>query len=350
MPRIKVTINKANTKRIVDFVKALKKKYPVFGPWLGIEEDNFLADWIQLMKDEIRSIRDCHEKDIICTYIDEAMKVAPFISRTDATTLYLAAKKKARASLVKQYTDKTFDNNIDRYFNEVKKQYIEHPQNECDDLVFCDENRDIFLKNNLKLVVNCAKRYQNLGMPFDDCDSTFIKECKRVGATLTRELELIKDVKYVVQCEKCGAEIEVDKTVFNHIDEYRTKCCKADLVNKRIIHLDVKEDKNKSIVNCHTNYLETAIQILNNKRNDIKQIKNCADEPKKDEKICEGVLVFEGKSRKINQTCLWRSLKYHYENRDIVKIRIIRDAYPEIYPNAFRCLTKTIQNYIINNI
>ena len=168
MPRIKVTINKANTKRIVDFVKALKKKYPVFGPWLGIEEDNFLADWIQLMKDEIRSIRDCHEKDIICTYIDEAMRVAPFISRTDATTLYLAAKKKARASLVKQYTDKTFDNNIDRYFNEVKKQYIEHPQNECDDLVFCDENRDIFLKNNLKLVVNCAKRYQNLGMPFDD--------------------------------------------------------------------------------------------------------------------------------------------------------------------------------------
>lgn len=188
------------------------------------------------------------------------------------------------------------------------------------------------------------------GMPFDDCDPGFIKECKRVGATLTRELELIKDVKYVVQCEKCGAELEVDKTVFNHIDEYRTKCCKADLVNKRIIHLDVKEDKNKSIVNCHTNYLETAIQILNNKRNDIKQIKSCADESKKDEKICEGVLVFEGKSRKINQTCLWRSLKYHYENRDIVKIRIIRDAYPEIYPNAFRCLTKTIQNYIINNI
>lgn len=188
------------------------------------------------------------------------------------------------------------------------------------------------------------------GMPFDDCDPGFIKECKRVGATLTRELELIKDVKYVVQCEKCGAELEVDKTVFNHIDEYRTKCCKADLVNKRIIHLDVKEDKNKSIVNCHTNYLETAIQILNNKRNDIKQIKSCADESKKDEKICEGVLVFEGKSRKINQTCLWRSLKYHYENRDIVKIRIIRDAYPEIYPNAFRCLTKTIQNYITNNI
>ena len=53
------------------------------------------------------------------------------------------------------------------------------------------------------------------GMPFDDCDSTFIKECKRVGATLTRELELIKDVKYVVQCEKCGAELEVNKTVFN---------------------------------------------------------------------------------------------------------------------------------------
>ena len=148
MPRIKVTINKANTKRIVDFFKTLNKKYPIFGPCMGIEEDYFLADWIQLMKDEIRAIRDCHEKDIICTYIDEALRIDPFISRKDATTIYLAAKIKARPSVVKQNTYKTFDNNIDRYFNEVKKQYIEHPQNECDDVVFCDENREIILNNN----------------------------------------------------------------------------------------------------------------------------------------------------------------------------------------------------------
>lgn len=168
MPRIKVTINKANTKRIADFVKNLKKKYPAFGQWLGIDQDNFLNDWKQIMRDEIRSIRDCHEKDIICTYIEEASKAAAHVDRYDAISLYKITKPNARRLLVKQYTDKSFDNNIDRYFNEVKKQYIEHPQNECDDLVFCDENREIFLKNNLKLVVNCAKRYQGLGVPFDD--------------------------------------------------------------------------------------------------------------------------------------------------------------------------------------
>ena len=168
MPRIKVTINKANTKRIIDFAKTLKKQYPKYGLWKGQEDDEFFLEWMKIMKDEIRSIRDCHEKDIIEAYVKEALRIAKFVNSTDTKTLYLASKKNARAALVKLYTNKSFDNNIDRYFNEVKKQYIEHPQNECDDLVFCNENRDIFLKNNLKLVVNCAKRYQGLGVPFDD--------------------------------------------------------------------------------------------------------------------------------------------------------------------------------------
>lgn len=168
MPRIKVTINKANTKRIINFVKTLKKECPQYGQWEGQEDDVFFLEWMKIMKDEIHSIRDCHEKDIIEAYVKEALRVAKFVNSTDPKTLYLASKKNARSSLVKLYTNKTFDNNIDRYFNEVKKQYIEHPQNECDDLVFCEENREIFLKNNLKLVVNCAKRYQGLGVPFDD--------------------------------------------------------------------------------------------------------------------------------------------------------------------------------------
>lgn len=40
--------------------------------------------------------------------------------------------------------------------------------NESDDLQFLPENRDVFIKNNLKLVIECAKRYQNLGIEFDD--------------------------------------------------------------------------------------------------------------------------------------------------------------------------------------
>lgn len=168
MPRIKVTINKANTKRLIDFVKKLKKENPTYGTWDGEDKDEFYLKWFSLMKDEIRSIRDCHEKDIIVAYVDEATRIAKFLTTNTPESLFYATKKGARSYLVKQYTNKSFDNNIDRYFNEVKKQYIEHPQNECDSLEFSKENRDVFLKNNLKLVVNCAKRYLNLGLPLDD--------------------------------------------------------------------------------------------------------------------------------------------------------------------------------------
>lgn len=168
MPRIRITINKANTKRIIDFVKELKKKNPQYGNWGGQDNDIFLNKWMSIMKEEIKSVKDCNEKSIVETYIEEALRIAPVLSVASPEFLYNACKPYARKSLVKKYTDKTFDNNIDRYFNEVKKEYILHPQNECDDLIFCDGNREIFLKNNLKLVVNCAKRYQNLGVPFDD--------------------------------------------------------------------------------------------------------------------------------------------------------------------------------------
>ena len=39
---------------------------------------------------------------------------------------------------------------------------------ESEDMAFVPENRDVFIKNNLKLVIDCAKRYQNLGLPLDD--------------------------------------------------------------------------------------------------------------------------------------------------------------------------------------
>lgn len=151
-----------------DFVRDLKKENPQYGILEGTENDPWLQEWVQIMKDEIKSVKDCHDKDIVETYIEVAKEKAFFCSCTTPSFLYNMCKEEARKRLMKKYTDKSFDNNIDRYFNEVKKEYIMHPQNECDDLVFCDENREIFLKNNLKLVVNCAKRYQNLGVPFDD--------------------------------------------------------------------------------------------------------------------------------------------------------------------------------------
>lgn len=168
MPRIRININKTNLSKIESFVKKLKKANPQYGEWLGIEEDTFYKTWVDLMKEEIKSLKDCHEKSIIEGYISTALKKADTISNYSPISLYNTCKEQTRMALVRQYTDKSFDNNIDRYFNDVKKEYIMHPMNESDELIFCDENREVFLKNNLKLVVNCAKRYRGLGMPFED--------------------------------------------------------------------------------------------------------------------------------------------------------------------------------------
>lgn len=124
--------------------------------------------FIAILKDEIRSVRDCNERNIVKEYVKESREKCKEDCPVSPDDLYLSIFKNCRKELAKLYTDKSFDNNIDRYFNEVKREYIEHPQNECDSLVFCDDNRDIFIKNNLKLVVNCAKRYQKLGLPFED--------------------------------------------------------------------------------------------------------------------------------------------------------------------------------------
>lgn len=161
MPRISVKMSKPSLVLIDNFVNDLSAKYDfVNKEW----KDRFIA----ILKDEIRSVRDCNERNIVNEYVKESREKCKEDCPISPDDLYLSIFKNCRKELARLYTNKSFDNNIDRYFNEVKREYIEHPQNECDSLVFCDDNRDIFIKNNLKLVVNCAKRYQKLGLPFED--------------------------------------------------------------------------------------------------------------------------------------------------------------------------------------
>ena len=101
------------------------------------------------------------------------VKINNDVKTYDYDEMTPAVIMKARKSLVVKYTtNHIFNNNIDIYFNEVKREYILHPMNESDSLEFVPENRDIFIKNNLKLVVNCAKRYRGLGLPFEDLIQT----------------------------------------------------------------------------------------------------------------------------------------------------------------------------------
>ena len=135
-----------------------------------IQEDIW-EKFIDIIKFDVKNIRDCSEESIVDFYIEtfEELYNRPEEYQIDSDKFYDTLKNKTRIKLVKKYIPDTyFDNNIDIYFNEVKREYILHPINESENMEFNDENKDIFIKNNLKLVIECAKRYQGNGLPLDD--------------------------------------------------------------------------------------------------------------------------------------------------------------------------------------
>ena len=170
MPRKTISINKTNQAKINKAISKFSKIY---------NKEEFSEQFKELIKSEMRSLKDCSEKNIVEYYI--AATTSFYNKMSDKTNSIKWEQEYfnrditpiVRAKLAAKYTsDKTFDNNIDIYFNEVKREYILHPMNESNDLEFLPENRDVFIKNNLKLVINCAKRYRNLGIPFEDLIQT----------------------------------------------------------------------------------------------------------------------------------------------------------------------------------
>lgn len=161
MPKIKVTLNKTNTAKLNKLYKYLKENWSPY-------TDEFSERFTQHIKDEIKSLKDCSEKNIVEFYIEETKSILKEYDTQDEA-IWPTITKNVRSKLSRKYTmGQTFDNSIDIYFNEVKREYITHPMNESDSLEFCEENKEIFIKNNLKLVIECAKRYRNLGLPFED--------------------------------------------------------------------------------------------------------------------------------------------------------------------------------------
>lgn len=132
------------------------------------DKDKFISVFSDVLKSELKNLKGCSERAITDYYLESILDALDNVTEID-DNFFDTVKVKARSKLSNYYTGyKYFDNNIDIYFNDVKREYIKSPMSESDDLEFIPENRDIFIKNNLKLVINCAKRYQNLGLPFDD--------------------------------------------------------------------------------------------------------------------------------------------------------------------------------------
>ena len=140
---------------------------------INLSEDdyNYFIQFLNnLIQRDVYSLKACSEKNIVEFYLEYLNNDLNKNQIEIYNKLYWDnVKKKVRAKLANKYTSgKFFNNNIDIYFNEVKGEYIKTPYNESDNLEFCEENYNVFIKNNLKLVIECAKRYQNLGLPFED--------------------------------------------------------------------------------------------------------------------------------------------------------------------------------------
>lgn len=160
MPRVKSTLNKTSQKKLSDFYSKLSKAVS------NIDINVLSSKFNSAVLKDVRGIKEGNEKKIVDTYIqygeilkDYADDIDKGIEKvTNNVRLFLAGK----------YTSKSYTDIIDIYFNDVRREYILCPSNASNDLEFLPENKDIFIRNNLKLVVSIAKKYRNFGLPFED--------------------------------------------------------------------------------------------------------------------------------------------------------------------------------------
>lgn len=153
-------LTKASLKKIEIFLDSIEN---------DVNEQEFFNEFQDIVYKDVKMIKDCNEVSIVDFYIETCKDLLEKNNYEIYDTFYNELKQKTRTKLADKYVSKSyFDNNIDIYFNEVKREYILHPMGESEDMAFVPENRDVFIKNNLKLVIDCAKRYQNLGLPLDD--------------------------------------------------------------------------------------------------------------------------------------------------------------------------------------
>jgi len=152
----KFKINQQSNKKICEFINHED---------LIEDKETFKTKFVEKIERDMKLLKDCAETQIVKCYINAAKNLMTY----DFTDEWFdSVIKSARSAIANVYTNKTFDNNVDIYFNEVKKEYILNPQLGPTEIEFKPENYDLLVKQNLKLVVSCAKSFTGLGLPLED--------------------------------------------------------------------------------------------------------------------------------------------------------------------------------------
>ena len=160
MPRGRNSLNKTSQRKISDFIKHIIPELKGVDPvWLEKEFSTVVLN-------DVKGIKESNEKKIVDLYIQYGSILPEHLENIQEGINIVSYK--VRHFLSETYTDKTHDDIIDMYFNDVRREYILCPSNASNNLEFIPENRDTFIRNNLKLVVSIAKKYRNFGLPFED--------------------------------------------------------------------------------------------------------------------------------------------------------------------------------------
>jgi DNA-directed RNA polymerase sigma subunit (sigma70/sigma32) len=160
MPRGRNSLNKTSQKKLSDFIKRILPELN------GVDPIWFEKEFSTVVLNDVKGIKEGNEKKIVDLYIQYG-NILPEHSENIKKGIETVSHS-VRRFLSDKYTNKTHDDIIDMYFNDVRREYILCPSNASNNLEFIPENRDTFIRNNLKLVVSIAKKYRNFGLPFED--------------------------------------------------------------------------------------------------------------------------------------------------------------------------------------
>lgn len=160
MPKGRNSLSKTSQRKISDFVKHIIPELK------GVDPVWFEKEFSAVVLNDVKGIKESNEKKIVDLYIQYGSILPEHLENIQEGINIVSYK--VRHFLSETYTDKTHDDIIDMYFNDVRREYILCPSNASNNLEFIPENRDTFIRNNLKLVVSIAKKYRNFGLPFED--------------------------------------------------------------------------------------------------------------------------------------------------------------------------------------
>lgn len=172
MPKIVIRWNDKTKQLLDDFMYNIKTTFFYYNI-KNISTDEFENRWMLFIENEYRTMRGEEQVTVVTSYIKAANNELDNILKEnkqlsiDEFLSVVSKEARSELSVLLTQIDECSDG-IDVYFNDVKKEYILMPNGVHNEYEFTKENRDLYIKNNLKLVVSCAKKYRNLGVPFED--------------------------------------------------------------------------------------------------------------------------------------------------------------------------------------